>query len=206
MEIEKLIQVELKKLANRSSGNLQKVKTQPRGSIVSNHGILYLIDSLSPEEFKTINKSRIQNEKRFNNTIAYSGQYNSTAAPFPQANTYSNEDDYPSNAEIANKKSSVKVFNMPNGVSRTQTSGVSIKNGFFFRAIPNVEDASKTYSPKPSTQPKKADLRIEYKKGIIVINGEKISLPNVEDLIAHLSAKSKRLTSTEKDFNIQINY
>ncbi len=55
-------------------------------------------------------------------------------------------------------------------------------------------------------KPKKADLRIEYKKGVIVINGENIDLPNVKELFAHLNIKGKKLTSTETDFDFQINY
>ncbi len=152
-EIENLIRIELKKWAIRSSSNLQTVKTQPRGSIVSNYGLLYIIDSLSHAEFKKIDTHRRQNETRVN-TI-YPGRYNSAAGPWPQAHAYSYDDDFPSNTENANKKSSVKIFNKPNGVSRTSTLGVSIKNGFSFRAIPKVENASKTYSPKPATQTQK---------------------------------------------------
>ncbi len=77
-------------------------------------------------------------------------------------------------------------------------------SGFGYRIIYNNQDKSpseKSNKIKPKT-PRKDDLRIEYKNGIIVINGERIVLPDTNKMLAQL--KAKNLIPSE-EFLLQLN-
>ncbi len=61
----------------------------------------------------------------------------------------------------------------------------------------NVSTPVKRTVPSPRTSCKE-NIRIEYRKGVIIINGKKINLPDTDKMLAQFS-QGKKIFSTEKN-------
>ena len=67
-----------------------------------------------------------------------------------------------------------------------------------YRIIYNNENPAKTNAPKPSV-PVKDNIRLEYKNGAVVINGKKLLLNEVNELLNQVSLKVKKIHSGTKE-------
>ncbi len=161
-----------------------------------------IYDSLIIAEVNSHNKRSAQTINRITRTISATGSRKATASKPPDpVDTY----DYNPASSDEPIYTSPSSTNKQSNANRKQPSVITVKPGFIYRTVPHENLPPKYVAPKPHT-PYNDNLRIEYKKGVIVINGEKIDLPNVKELLAHLPSKNKKLTTTGRDVDIQINF
>ena len=201
-DIKKMISIELKKLQNKKFNAFKSIKPLPN-TTASLKGMNSLIsDSLIIAEINSSNNRSVKIINRINRTISATGLRKATVSKSPaEVYTY----DYNTASDYEHNYPSPSSTNKQSNANRKQPSVITVKPGFIYRTVPHENLPPKSVAPKPHT-PYGDNLRIEYKKGVIVINGEKIDLPNVKELLAHLPSKNKKLTTTGKDVDIQINF
>jgi hypothetical protein len=201
-DIKKMISIEFKKLQNKKLNDFQSIKPLPTIT-TSLKGVNSLIfDSLMIAEANSHNKRSVQTINRINRTISATGIRKVTVSK-PPAHRYAY--DYNTASKVEHITASPSFNNEQSTAKRKQPSVTTLKRGLMYRTVPHENLLPKYVAPKPHT-PNHDNLRIEYKKGVIVINGEKIDLPNVKELLAHVPSKHKKLTAAGKDVDIQINF
>jgi hypothetical protein len=201
-DIKKIISVELKKLQNKKFNAFKSSKPMPNTttSLKGMNSLIY--DSLIIAEVNSSNNRSVKIINRINRTISATGFRKATDSKNPaEVYTY----DYNTASDYEHNYPSPSSTNKQSNANRKQPAVITVKPGFIYRTVPHDNLPPKSVSPKPHT-PYNDNLRIEDKKGVIVINGEKIDLPNVKELLAHLPSKNKKLTTTGKDVDIQLNF
>ncbi len=201
-DIKKMISIEFKKLENKKFNAFKSLKPLPHTKPLLKGENSLIYDSLIIAEANSHNKRSVQIINRITRTIKATGFKKATASKPPaQIYTY----DYNTASDYENIYPSQSSSLKGSKGNRKQPNIITVKPGFIYRTVPHEHLPPRYVAPKLLT-PNGENLRIEYKKGVIVINGEKIDLPNVKELLAHLPSKNKKLTTTRKDVDIQINF
>ena len=193
------------KIKDLRPGEKAVMNTISGAPAVYNDRSFYFADSISAAQIKSINHSMqiVENEyhrgtKREQNLPA--------REPRSDAYVYS----YGGNENIAIDENSPKriskIYNRSNGpkvMPAPITPGAL--HGFRFRILSEKDNNSSPEIYIPKTPHNNNNLRVEYRNGIVYINGKEVALPDTNEIFAQLSLKGKKLQSKIKDINIEIN-
>lgn len=197
----------LLKTQNKNSGEILKKLELDRskGSItVGANGKIYYRDSMIIAELRMVHDRTRQTQGHTaagGNKVYIPHETISTPDHHQLAYAYGFATD-----ENKSKKNTAKV----NESSNTEVivpSGQRIRTGTIYRTVVpvkgngNVKDtdpAKTTVAPRPVVTPKN-HVRIEYRNGVIVLNGKKLEMPDTNELYALSSVKGKKVVSKAKN-------
>ncbi|MDB5224093.1 MAG: regulatory sensor-transducer, BlaR1/MecR1 family [Chitinophagaceae bacterium] len=194
-DIEKLINI-----YNQNFGEkiLQRVQVNrlPKASAGANGRSIYIIDSAGADEIKIVAGRAKQIQERVDK-ITTTNEYKSA----PALKTVSNAYAYGYSITTTDEKEPDKVsekhwqrLNIPNG----KGTYMQLTPGAIYRTIPNGNNNPvKTKPPKQAIPGK--DIRVEYKNGVVVINGVRVELPDSSGMLAQFTFKGKKILSRAKD-------
>ena len=191
-DIEKLIKAELQKAGDRNVKNIQ-VNRLPRVASIPNNELFYFIDGSNDPDVKIIKERTRSTGKNSKSKSEEDGNLQDKAPSY--AYTYES-------GNTNNEKVTQRFFSRVIRNSKVQdekpvpvTPEVSPRS---YRIIYNNNDPAKTNCPKPSI-PVKDNIRVEYKNGVVVINGKKLELTEANEMLKQVSLKVKRIQSRAKD-------
>ena len=202
------VQKQLNAEIETAGGKLHRViiNNMPVTLVGTHGGTIYIVDSLTERQIKILTERAKQisgNVYTKVSTVAASTAKvttpcdcdNITPADTRQlAPAYAYG--YTTNTEDKSKKNTQKVVNGSGTTDVRQTPAAPGVPGSFYRTTPTGSRG--TSVPKPGTT-RKEEIRVEYKNGIVVINGKKIDLPDTREMFALYSVKGKKLISKAKD-------
>ena len=164
-------------------------------------GPFFYIDSLSAAELKAVCNAKQISGKRFTTSVSREERTNTPDDAY--AYEYG-ENGY--GIAMADKKNSEKILKKTIIVDgKAVTAVISVLSGTTYRRIPAGNTPAKIYVPGSIIKATRDKVSVEFKKGILYINGEKINLPDTDELLAQISLKAKKISSKVKDIDININ-
>lgn len=206
---EKLTEAKIQNLIktqNKNSGEILKrlELDRSKGSItVSSNGKIYYRDSIVIAEIKMVRdrEKQIPGHTATGNKVYIAQENLNTTDHHQSGYAYG----YTKTDENKSKKIPTKV----NGSTITEVNVAPVqrvRSGSIYRTAPasgngNIREndpPKTTVVPKPGTTPKD-NVRIEYRNGVIVLNGKKLEMPDTNELYALYSVKGKKLVSKAKN-------
>lgn len=170
----------------------------------NNNSTIYFVDSVRAVEVETMNRSR-----KFQESNARTEPQNKTTTT-PNAKAYvytyfygSGGNDNIGTGESQAKRPTKFYRGYPNGTTVPEAPATPDIQRNRPRIIPMRENnPGKIYVPK-QTIPGTTNLRLEYRNGLVYINGKEIELPDTDEILAQVTLKGKKIQSRAKNVNIE---
>ena len=184
-DIEKMIKDELQKAGDMNEKSISG-KLLPRIALIPKNQSIYIVDESDPE-VKIIKEKTItgRNSKFKSDKVKNMEEHNGSSYAYTYEVGNSNNDNRTTSV-FSRVVSNSKV---QEGKSVPVTPGVAPHT---YRIIYNDNKPAKTNAPKPSV-PVKDNIRLEYKNGAVVINGKKLKVNKVIEMLTQVSLKVKKL-------------
>ena len=186
-----------------AGGRLQRVRiNNMSGRVVSTHGgTIYIADSLTERQIRILTERAKQIQGNTNTkvnsakaTTPYDNIATTNTRQLAAAYAYGNA----TNTEDKSKKNTVRVVGGSGTTDMKQSPATPVVPGMMYRLMPDVNSSFQAPKPRTNTTHKE-EIHVEYKNGVVVINGKKIELPDTRELFALYSIKGKKIISKVKD-------
>jgi beta-lactamase regulating signal transducer with metallopeptidase domain len=189
-DIKKMIKDELQKASDR---NIKDVpgKILPGIASITNNQSFYFDDESDPDVKIIKERTRSTGKNKLKSV-----EDNNMHEPNAYAYTY----------EVGNKNNENRtrrffssVINSPRERDEKPIPATPDVAPLVYRIIYNNVKPAKTNAPKPSVHVKE-NIRLEYKNGAVIVNGKKLLLTEVSELLNEVSLKVKKIHLGTKEF------